>query len=135
MRPIGVTILAVWYALSGVLFLLGGLSAVTTFTISSTILTPESHETFYAELVSKLMEVVGAVLIVAGLFLLIVAYGLWNMKGWARVLVIVISSISLVIGLIRIVNGLIPAFVDITISVVVIWYMTRREVRMAFEQK
>ena len=81
------------------------------------------------------MEVVGAVLIVAGLFLLIVAYGLWNMKGWARVLVIVISSISLVIGLIRIVNGLIPAFVDITISVVVIWYMTRREVRMAFEQK
>ncbi len=135
MRPIGVTILAVWYALSGVLFLLGGLSAVTTLTIRSTILTHGIHGNFYAEFVSKLMEVVGAVLIVAGLFLLIVAYGLWNMKVWARVLVIVISSISLVIGLIRIVNGLIPAFVDITISVVVIWYMTRREVRIAFEQK
>jgi len=75
MRPTGVTILAVLYAIGGILGLAGGAVKL------------------------------DAVTIVLGIVDLAIAYGLWNGQNWSRILVVIFSILGIIGSAVMIVLG------------------------------
>ena len=112
-RPLGVTILAVLAALSGILLLLAALA------IASLSILAGPAAIIPAGLGS-------GVLLVLSLLYLLVAYGLWNGQTWAWWLAVILAALDLVIALLslNIASLIIPA--------IILWYLTRSHVKEYF---
>lgn len=109
-RPTGVTILAVLYIISGLMMLSVPVmfSAMIPFEIS-----------FFAEVGGVVCWAVFGIL---ALLYFLVAFGLWKGQGWARMVAIILA----IIGLINIPIGTI-------ISIVILIYLFKDEVKAYFE--
>jgi len=108
-RPTGVAILAILEAIDGIYYLIigGGQSLA-----AAILLIP---------------RVLGTTLIIVGLASLLLAWGLWTGKGWARM-------VALVIAILGIILSLIPPFhfVGLVIDAIIIYYLTRPNVKKYF---
>ncbi len=125
MRPTGVTVLSVLFAIFGILAIIGG---------------------------AMVMNVVS---VVAGLIDLAVAYGLWSGREWGRILTIILCAIGILWGLLVIVatpfmvammhapmlrgfagilttSLLAGALIGIVVNAVIIYYLTRPHVKSYF---
>ncbi len=107
-RPMGVTILAVLYALQG-LFMIG-------LPIMFTAILP--FDLFFAEVTIICWAVFGVI----ALIYFVIAYGLLKGAGWARIVAIIFA----IIGLINIPIGTI-------ISIVILIYLFKDEVKAYFK--
>jgi hypothetical protein len=124
-RPIGVTIIAIVLAVSGVFQVLVGLEAleITNFGLAE---------------VTDAAGVGGWAAIIGGVASIVVAGGLFTLSGWAWLLAIVVLGIRVVVDLITIVTqGLTTtlgygALVNLVITAVILWYFFRPTVRAAF---
>jgi uncharacterized membrane protein (DUF2068 family) len=67
---------------------------------------------------------------------LVVAYGLFKGKSWSWAVAVVLSTIGLVINVISLVTsnmgGITGALVGIAINAIVLYYLSRRNVRQYF---
>lgn len=118
-RPTGITILALIYGLRGLVALaiaaVGGivLGAVTGATI--------------------LGMAIGTLFGLLALIQFIIAGALLMGKSWGRTVVIILSIISLIVGLATVATGLGAALaLGIIIDLVIIWYMFRPKVKAYF---
>ena len=127
MRPTGVTIIAILNALGGVLCLLAGLM----FLAMPGMLPAGMYG--MSGMLGMVIGVMGIVMVVCGVLSLVIAYGLWTLKNWARLLVIVFSALGIASNLVSIAGGMMHAVVGIAINAVVIWYMMRDDVKAVFE--
>ncbi len=66
----------------------------------------------------------GAIIIIIGLIDFLVGYGLWTLKPWARTVAIVFAVI-----------GLISFPIGTIISIIVLWYLFKPEIKEVFQQK
>ena len=73
----------------------------------------------------------GAVVIL-GILGLLVGWGLWTGKGWARILAIILSGLGVLISLAGLVLGSIPSVVGLAIDGLVLWYLFRPNVKAFF---
>jgi uncharacterized membrane protein HdeD (DUF308 family) len=105
-RPLGVTIIAVLIAISGIIFLASG--AV------------------------LLLIGIGIIFLALGVAYLVMAYGLWNGKRWAWTITLILSGIGIILGVISIAAGNIGSIVSIIIQAVVIYYLYRPSVKVYF---
>src|ERR671917_530530 len=116
-RPTGVTILGVLFVIAGAFTLLGGITAL-------------------AQGSGSILTVLGAVLIPLGIASLIVAYGLFKAKSWAWFVAVVLSIIGLIVNVISLVTSNMGAIggalVGIAINGIVLYYLSRRNVRQYF---
>jgi uncharacterized membrane protein (DUF2068 family) len=126
-RPTGVTIIAILNALGGVLCLLAGLM----FLAMPGMLPAGMYG--MSGMLGMEIGVMGIVMVVCGVLSLVIAYGLWTLKNWARLLVIVFSALGIASNLVSIAGGMMHAVVGIAINAVVIWYMMRDDVKAVFE--
>jgi len=78
------------------------------------------------------IDVIGSILIVLGIASFVVAWGLLKGKGWAWIVTIIITIISLVFNALSIVSGNIGAIVGIIIDGVIIYYLYRPNVKSYF---
>jgi hypothetical protein len=62
----------------------------------------------------------------------IVAWGLFKGKGWAWTVTIILSAISVIMGIVSLVGGNFGAIVNIIIAGVVIYYLYRPHVKAYF---
>lgn len=86
MRPRGVTVLAILWAIGGIIEIVFG--ATMSFVLP---LLPRAGE------MGKAMSgYITAIYVVFGVIGLIVAYGLWTLKNWARMLAIVLSILGII---------------------------------------
>jgi len=108
-RPSGVTILAVLYWLSAIIAILGGLAYVA----GIALLLPLG---FLA-----ILWVLGVALIVIGVLDILIGWGLWNLKRWARTVAIVLAVI-----------GLISFPIGTVISIITLWYLFKPEIKACF---
>lgn len=108
-RPSGVTILAVLYWLSAVAAILGGLAYVAGLLY------------FLPSAFLALFWVLGAVLIAIGVLDIVIGWGLWTFKKWARTVAIILAII-----------GLISFPIGTVISVITLWYLFRPEIKACF---
>ena len=151
-RPTGVTILAVLFVIAGAFTLLGGIATLVAipfvanvnpnvigneiqFNGQQSLLMP-SEQTALAQGSGSILTVLGAVLIPLGIASLVVAYGLFKAKSWSWVVAVVLSIIGVVVNVISLVTAnmgaITGALVGIAINAIVLYYLSRRNVRQYF---
>jgi len=108
-RPSGVTILAVLYWLSAIVAILGGL----VYVAGMAYLLPLA---FLA-----LFWIVGGALIVIGILDIVIGWGLWSLRKWARTAAIVLAVV-----------GLISFPIGTIISIIILWYLFKPEIKACF---
>jgi uncharacterized membrane protein (DUF2068 family) len=131
MRPRGVTILAVLWAIGGVIEIVSG--AAMSFVLP---LLPG-----VGEMEKAMSSYITVMYVVFGAIGLIVAYGLWTLRNWARILAIVLS----ILGIIGCAGGIYSMYVMqqlgfapptvtiveyvmgavIVVLILIIWYLVR----------
>lgn len=139
-RPVGVTILAVLQAIVSVLALITALFVWLARANFSEILaqSPELQESLEGipPDVLQASMVVGVVFfILFGLIGLWVAWGLFNLKGWAWLTTLIFQGIGIVGNLANLASGIdSPGSIvlQLVISGVVIYYLLRPNVKRAF---
>lgn len=151
-RPTGVTILGVLFVIAGAFSLLGGIATLVAIPFVTEInpnvinnelqlngqqqpLTP-SEQTALAQRSGSILTVLGALLIPLGIASLVVAYGLFKGKSWAWFVAVVLSTIGLVVNAISLatsnISTIAGALVGIAINAIVLYYLSRRNVRQYF---
>ncbi len=117
-RPTGVTILAVLEAISALILLVTG--AGIAFLGGST------------GIFGFIFVIVGGIMLLIGLFELVIAYGLWAGKGWARVIAMILAILSLLFGLIGTIGGSITSLLVLVFSLVILLYLNQSQVKAYF---
>jgi uncharacterized membrane protein HdeD (DUF308 family) len=105
-RPLGITIIAI-------LAIIAGISSI-------------------AVGVPLLVVLIGIGFIILGIVYLAVAYGLWKGKKWAWTVTLIVSVISIIIGIASLATGNVGAIIQIIISAVIIYYLYRPNVKAYF---
>jgi hypothetical protein len=134
-RPLGVSIIAILNVISGIIMLIGGVGLAAVGSALPTMTTVNPNAGGQMALVGLLgggATAVGAVLIVLGIVSFIVAWGLFKGKGWAWTVTIILSAISVIMGIVSLVGGNFGAIVNIIIAGVVIYYLYRPHVKAYF---
>lgn len=138
-RPIGVTILAVLeFLTAGACILIGLLLLVGGGMMGA--MAGGSDASGMMNMLGALGAVAGVVVIVLSAIPLLVGIGLWKLKNWARILVIVFSCLGVLSNLIGLLGGLTAgemfsvgsSVVGLGINVLIIWYMFQPHVKQAF---
>ncbi|RLF39790.1 MAG: hypothetical protein DRN21_03130 [Thermoplasmata archaeon] len=107
-KPSGIVILTILYVLGA----LGYLGAGALFVAGGG---------FLSGIGGGVLAAIGAFFIILGLIALLVAYGLWTMKSWARMIAIIIAVLMLFnfpIGTI--------------LGIIILWYLFKPEIKEAF---
>jgi uncharacterized membrane protein (DUF2068 family) len=129
-RPTGLTILAVLFVIAGAFTLLGGITTL---------------ETAIAQASGPILTELEVLFIPLGIEILciasfVIALGLFTVKSWWVWLVaVVLSTIGLVVNVVSlIIPNMFPmvgALVGIAINAIVLYYLSRRNVRQYFGNK
>ncbi|KAA0005513.1 MAG: hypothetical protein FE045_05030 [Thermoplasmata archaeon] len=72
-------------------------------------------------LAGSLLAGIGAIVLIIGLIDFAVAYGLWNLRPWARTVAIIFAII-----------GLLGFPIGTIISIIILWYLFKPEIKEAF---
>jgi hypothetical protein len=115
-----VTYLAFYYAIVG-----AGIVAVTLVAIYGFQKIPVVLEYF-----QPFPEVLVAIALAVGAVHEFAAWGLWNLRWWARPLVVGLSMAGIVFGLFTLPLG----FASVMLNLATFWYLTHRRVREAFSK-
>ncbi len=124
-RPTGVAILAILEAFVGVYYLITGFGEfVAAAVIRSLALSGISHD-----VMAMIPRVLGTMLIIVGLLSILLAWGIWTGKGWARMVALVFAIVAIILSLISL------HFVGLVIDVIIVYYLTRPNVKQFFTKK
>lgn len=117
-RPKGVTLLALWSVILGVSVTVLAVIAVYWFHRI-----PDALEAFL-----DVPEALVAIAVAVSAVNLVIAYGLWTLRPWARLLAIGFAVVSLVFGMFTLPLG----FASVLFSLATVWYLSEHRVRGAF---
>jgi hypothetical protein len=157
-RPTGVTIIAILTIIGGILTLIGGIALVIVGPLISQYIANDTSNIFEDSMYSNLnstdisstnyfltifggyLFIIGISLIVLAIVNFIVAWGLLKGKGWAWTIAVIVTIISLVIGIIFVIlNGvageissIIGQMVGMVINGIILWYLYRSNVKSYF---
>jgi hypothetical protein len=138
-RPLGVTILVVLETLVSLLTLVGGtalMAVAAIFAAAGPGIIPEQElqnalkDVPWASgftgvrliaLTTTFLAALGATIFVLAILGFVMAWGLWTGKGWARIIAIVLSALSILTGLLSLPGSI----VSILINAALIYYLTR----------
>ncbi len=121
-RPTGVAILAILEAIAAVYYLVTGFGEFIATSIFRTLM----RSGIPSDIIPLIPRFVGAVLIIFGLVSLLLAWGLWTGKGWARMTALVFAILSIIMSLISF------HLIGLVIDVIIIYYLTRPNVKQFF---
>ncbi len=142
-RPTGVTVIAILCFVGAVLCVLGGIGLIAGGGFLASYMNQQSQSgAGAAGLIAGLGAAIGVVIIVFGAVYVLVGWGLWTLKEWARIVTIVLSAIGAVFqlpGLLRAllhfsIGGLVWTAFWLAVDIVIIWYLLTPQVRAAFQQ-
>ena len=135
-RPTGVTILAVLYFLCTAFFVMAGLAMIAGMGIAGA----SSDQAGMGAMLAGL-GVMGAILLfccaaIQGLL----GWGMWKLKGWARLIVLIFAFIGLAFGALGMLGSLLSmdltsivmGTLPVAINGLIAWYMLQPHVKQAF---
>ncbi len=133
-RPVGISIISVLAALVGVLCFVGAVLFAALSTAGG--LLQDLIETYgggimpfdIGSLLSAALLAFAGVAAIVGILYLVAAYGLWNGKGWARMLAIILLILDIIGSLLTLPAGII----GLIISGVLLWYFFTPSVKAFF---
>jgi uncharacterized membrane protein (DUF2068 family) len=138
-RPTGVTIIAILSFLGAAACIMLGLFS---FVGGAVIAKMLANMPGMSALGGGIVAALGVVFLLIGALYAITGYGLWALKNWGRVIMIVLMALGLVFGLL----GLVAVFSNFTAGAIVmqvirlaicawiLWYLFQPNVKQAFGQ-
>lgn len=129
-RPTGVTILAVLQTITSILSVIAGLTAL--FAREAISQQLNSATNVPPELVAGLPVWLGWVFLLSGALGLVLAWGLFTLKGWAWLLTLIFQGLNILSNLTSFGSNPGGAVIGIVIAAVIIYYLLRPEVKRAF---
>ncbi len=114
-RPIGVTILAVLSILAAIFFLIVGPLALLAAAVAG--LTPEEVQ---------MLQFIGAVTVVLGIFYLVSGYGLLRLTVWGWWLAIVVNFLSVISSIVQVVidpAAFLGQIIGLVIALIILGYL------------
>lgn len=118
--PLGLEILIVFGALGAGYYFFSGAMLFHGMGIVGGIISPDLRSQ---------LTLVGALWLLLGAFLAVVSWGLWHLKEWARKLLIINALLAMVGAFFDIIPGLL----GLIYSAIILWYITRRHIKILFE--
>lgn len=110
-----------------------GLAAISSVLPTMTTIDPNAGgQMALAGLVGGAGIAVGGILIILGIISFIVAWGLLKGKGWAWSLTLILSVISIIIGIVSMAAGNFGSIINIIIAGIIIYYLYRPHVKAFF---
>ena len=143
-RPVGVTILAILNFIGAAFCLLGGIGMILGGGVIATMLSQQGQGSAGAAgILAGLGAAAGVFIIIIGGVSALVGFGLWKLKGWARIVSIVLFVISAAMQLLGLLGTLahfnlfavVWSLFWVAVDVFVIWYLLKLEVKAAFQQQ
>jgi hypothetical protein len=141
-RPVGVTILAVLNFIGAALCLLGGIGMILGGGFIATMLSQQGQGSAGAAgVLAGLGAAAGVFIIIIGGISALLGFGLWKLKGWARIVSIVLYGISGALQLLGLLGtlahfnvlALVWSVFWVAVDAFVIWYLLKPEVKAAFQ--
>ncbi|HEY2169959.1 MAG TPA: hypothetical protein VGJ30_10075 [Candidatus Angelobacter sp.] len=141
-RPTGVTILAILNFIGAAFCLLGGIGMILGGGFIATMLSQQGQGSAGAAgILAGLGAAAGVFIIIVGGVIALVGFGLWKLKGWARIVSIILYAISAALQLFGLLGSLahfnafavIWSVFWIAVDAFVIWYLLKPEVKAAFQ--
>ena len=141
-RPVGVTILAILNFIVAAFCLLGGIAMILGGGFIATMLSQQGQGSAGAAgVLAGLGAAAGVFIIITGGVSALVGFGLWKLKGWARIVSIVLYGISGAFQLLGLLGSLahfnlfavVWSLFWIAIDALIIWYLLKPEVKAAFQ--
>ncbi len=147
-RPVGVTAIAVLDIVGGVLLVLGALIMLLLETLAASLLGP-----FVIFILRPFLTAIIAVFMISAVIDLLLAWGLWNGKNWARLVTIILSALGIigpVLGLLifsaqlrlpattvwaMLQGSILTLIVGIVINVLFIYILMRRDAKAFFQKQ
>jgi hypothetical protein len=99
MRPLGVTLIAILTWLRAALYALGGLMLIVVGHLSARLVATVASDPFFESLLSRVGKALGFGALIVALVYIVVGFGLWQLKNWARALTLILVTIWLLFGL------------------------------------
>jgi len=128
-RPLGVTLLAILHVLQAIVAFVVGFALVAVGAFLPRFLFRMPRLFRYTGLV----EVIGGIVIIVALLYLLLSYGLWSGKAWAWTVSLIFAGLGVILSLIAlIVRGGLGAVVGLILDVMIIYYLTRINVKAFF---
>jgi len=129
-RPTGVTILAVLQLITSILSVIAGLTALFARDAISKQLSTAPNAP--PELAAGLPVWIGWLFLLTGALGLVLAWGLFMLKGWAWLLTLIFQGLNILSNLASFGSNSGGAVLGIVIAAVIIYYLLRPEVKRAF---
>ncbi len=92
-KPTGILVCAILFAIGGLLSVLGGLGMLL---MGGAMFGMGGADAEVAGMFAGMMGIFAVIAIIIGVAEIVVAYGIWNLKKWARIAGIVLAVISLI---------------------------------------
>jgi hypothetical protein len=125
-RPYGVTLLSALHILLGILLLLGGLALLTV-----EFVLPEMFP--QVRWFAMRSTTIGIGLLVFALIYFVLAYGLWNGRGWAWTVSLIFAAIGIVISVLSLfVRPGLDELLSLILDLVIIYYLMQPRVQAVF---
>jgi hypothetical protein len=143
-RPVGVTILAILNFIGAAFCLLGGIGMILGGGFIATMLSQQGQGSAGAAgILAGLGAAAGVCIIIVGGVSALVGFGLWKLKGWARIVSIILYAISGAFQLLGILGSLahfnlfalVWGAFWVAVDAFVIWYLLKPEVKAAFQPR
>jgi uncharacterized membrane protein (DUF2068 family) len=133
MRPLGVTVIAILTWLRASLYALGGLMLMGVGHLSARLVSAIATDSFLERLVSGLGKALGVGALLIALAFIVIGFGLWELKAWARTATLILATIWLLSALLGVVRyptafHILRVLVDVAILV----YLMLPEVKRLF---
>lgn len=133
MRPIGVTIIAIWSWLWASLFALVGLMLIGVGHLSARLVATVASDSLAERVVSGVGKAQGIGGLIVAVISICAGIGLWALKNWGRTLTVALAAVWLLFGLLGLARHpgawhLIRTVVDLAIVV----YLMLPEVKRSF---
>ncbi|MCS7121565.1 MAG: hypothetical protein NZ895_03055 [Archaeoglobaceae archaeon] len=133
MRPIGVSLIALFILVSGIFYIIASFAMLTAKEESLKIAKEEISKILNVEEedLEKIYILSVLVLLFFGFLYFLSSYGLFTMKNWGRVLTVVICGLEAIYStFFAFIN---PFFIfELTICILIIWYLTKKDIRDLF---
>ena len=104
MRPLGVSAIAVLTWLRGAMYALGGLALIGIVHLSTRLIAAAATDTFLENLIARLGKALGIGALLVAVLYVVVGFGLWELKNWARMLTLFFVALWFLVGLIGLVR-------------------------------
>jgi hypothetical protein len=143
-RPVGVTILAILNFIWAACCVLGGIAMILGGGFIATMLSQQGQGSAGAAgILAGLGAAAGIFIIIMGGVSALVGFGLWKLKGWARIVSIILFAMSAAVQLLGILGtlahfnviALIWGAFWLAVDAFVIWYLLKPEVKAAFQPR